>query len=326
MASLKHRRSIVCICAAVGISVAPSTASAGRQDKPLLTMTVSSKVVSPGSNLSVTLASPAGEPFEAVMVIGSGSIGFKIVERLPSTISFAIPDDAAFGEQGLTAITRTAFGREVEVTQAFEIMRPDLPTRLRPQSPKIGFPYEQGGTTDIALLAEFADGSVVSVTQSSAVSYSSTNPDVAIAEEYGHVVLVGAGECSIVATYTASGKTVKTTIPVTVPEPRFKATPPSMDFGSHAIGTPVTREIVLTNAPEDPLTIAKVETFPWFVETNTCVSSSPIPAGRSCQVTVTFVPERAGAHPGFLRVEDDGGYIGYRLTGTGVLASPKKEP
>jgi Protein of unknown function (DUF1573) len=324
MSSLKHFHRIVWVFTAVGIAFASETVEAGGQDKPRLTMTLSSKVVSPGSTLSVTLASPSGESFEALAVIGTGSIGIKVVEKLPATISFAIPADASFGKQGLTAMT---VGAEVEAHQEFEIMRSDLPTKFRPDFPSIGYPYEQGGTPNIALIAEFADGSEFRVTESSAVSYSSTNPKIAIAHEYGSVLLIGAGECSIVATYTApSGKSIKTIIPVTVPEPRFKATPTSLEFGSHPLGTPVTREIVLTNSTQDPLTISNVAAFPWFVETNTCVSASPIASGRSCQVTVTFTAEQAGAQDGLLRITDDAGDLGYRLYGVGVLASQKKEP
>jgi hypothetical protein len=218
-------------------------------------------------------------------------------------------------------------GAKIEAHQEFEIMRADVPTRLRPDFPSIGYPYEQGGDAHITLFADFADGSEFRVTESSAVKYTSTNLSVAIAEEYGSVLLVGAGECSIVATYTApSGKSIKTTVAVTVPEPRFKSTPKMLDFGTHAIGTSITREIFLTNTTESALTISKVQASPWFTETNTCVSSSPIPAGRSCQVSVTFVPEREGGHEGFVRIEDGRGEIGYWLTGIGKLASSKKEP
>ena len=162
--------------------------------------------------------------------------------------------------------------------------------------------------------------------ESAAVSYVSTNPKVALVRDYGHVFAVGTGQGSIIATYSTSGKSVRTIIPVTVPAPRFKATPPSLDFGSVPLGAAVTKELTLTNTFDEPVPISEVSTFPGFVQTNTCVSSAPIPRGGSCTLTVTFAPERVDVHEGFLRVGDDVGDTGYWLTGTGVLASPKKAP
>ena len=309
----------------IALAFATSDASLASQDKPPLTLAVSSSVVSPGTNLSVTVASPAGQQFPVVLLVGTGPFGITPVRTLPATISIAIPGNASFGREHLTAMARTAAGQEVEVRVAVDIMRPDLPTKLTADFPQITFD-DQGNVTDIALLAEFSDGTLFRVAESAAVSYVSTNPKVAIARDYGHVLAVGAGQGSIIATYATSGKSVRAVIPVTVPAPRFKVTPPSLDFGPVPLRAAVTRELTLTNTFDEPLPISEVSTFPGFVQTNTCVSSAPIPSGGSCTLTVTFVPERVDVHEGFLRVGDDVGDTGYWLTGTGVLASPKKAP
>ena len=86
----------------------------------------------------------------------------------------------------------------------------------------------------------------------------------------------------------------------------------------------MTKELILTNTFPEPALISEVSTFPGFVQTNTCVSSTPIPPGRSCTLTVTFVPEGVDVHEGFLRVGDDVMVTGYWLTGAGVPAAPKK--
>ena len=310
---------------AIALAFGTSDASLASQDKPLLTLTVSSFVVSPGTSLSVTVASPAGQQFPAILLIGTGPLGITPVMALPATISLAIPGDASFGREHLTAMARTAAGQEVEARVAVDIMRPDLPTKLTADVPQITFD-DQGKVTDISLLAEFSDGSLFRVAESAAVSYVSTNPKVAIARDYGHVLAVGAGQGSIIATYATSGKSVRAVIPVIVPAPRFKVTPPSLDFGSVPLRAAVTRELTLTNTFDEPLPISEVSTFPGFVQTNTCVSSAPIPSGGSCTLTVTFVPERVDVHEGFLRVSDALGETGYWLTGAGVLASPKKAP
>ena len=186
------------------------------------------------------------------------------------------------------------------------------PRNSRPYFQQINF--DQGDELPIGLDAEFADGKRVRVSESAAVSYVSTNPKVALVKDYGLVIAVGTGQGAIIATYSTSGKSVRTTIPVTVPTPRFKATPPSLDFGLVPLGAAVTKQLTLTSTFPVPASISEVWTFPGFVQTNTCVSSTPIPPGGSCTLTVTFAPERVDVHQGFLRVgmEDD-----VRDTGTG---------
>ena len=309
---------------AIAVAFGTPDASLASQDKPPLTMTVSSSVVSPGTSLSVTVASPAGQQFPAVLLAGTGPFGFNPLTRLPATVSLAIPEDASFGREHLTALARTAAGEEVRVTVPIEIMRPDVPTKLTTDFQQIT--VNQGEELPIGLHAEFADGKLVRVAESAAVSYVSTNPKVALVKEYGLVFAVGAGQGSIIATYSTSGKSVRTIIPVTVPAPPFKATPPSLDFGSVPIGAAVTRELTLTNTFHEPMPISEVATFPGFVQTNTCVSSTPIPPKGSCTLTVTFVPEGVDVHEGFLRVGDDVMVTGYWLTGAGVPAAPKKAP
>ena len=316
-------RSVATALTAIAIAFGAADASLASQDKPPLTMTVSSSVVSPGTSLSVTVTSPAGQQFPAVLLIGSGPFGFTPVLALPATISLAIPADASFRPESLTALARTAAGAEITVTVVIEIMRPDLPTKLTAEFQQINF--DQGDELPIGLSAEFADGKRVRVSESAAVSYVSTNPKVALVKDYGLVIAVGTGQGSIIATYSTSGKSVRTTIPVTVPTPYFKATPPSLDFGVVPVGAAMTKQLRLTNTFPVPASISEVLTFPGFVQTNTCVSSTPIPPGGSCTLTVTFAPELVDFHKGFLRVGmgDAIGFTGYWLTGTGVLASPK---
>ena len=286
-------------------------------------MTVSSSVVSPGTSLSVTVASPSGQQFPVVLLAGTGPFGLNPLTTLPATLSLVVPENASFGRVHLTALARTASGEEVTVTVPIEIMRPDGPTKLIADVQQITF--DQGEELPIGLFAEFADGKRVRVAESAGISYVSTNPKVALVKGYGLVFAVGTGQASIVATYSTSGKNVRTTIPVSVPAPRFEATPSSLDFGSVPLGAAVTKQLKLTNTFPVAASISEVSTFPGFVQTNTCVSSTPIPPGASCTLTVTFAPEFVDVHEGFLRVGmgDDVRDTGYWLTGIGVLASPK---
>ena len=199
MPSPIQARFVATALTAIALVSGTSDARLASQDKPPLTMTVSSSVVSPGTNLTVTVTSPAGQQFPAVLLIGSGPFGITPVLALPATISLAIPADASFGPESLTALARTAAGAEVTVTVVVEIMRPDLPTKLTAVFQQINF--DQGDELPIGLDAEFADGQRVRVSESAAVSYVSTNPKVALVKDYGLVIAVGTGQGAIIAIY-----------------------------------------------------------------------------------------------------------------------------
>ena len=301
----------------VAAQAAPAVAAV-RQDKPLLAIMVSATVVSPGSTLTVTATSPTGAQFEGVLLIGTDPIGIVAVEKsMPATFRVPIPMTYTFGSVTLTAIGRTLSGQEVTVGTEIEIRRADLPTKLAAMIPGITF-LAQGDDTHVTILADFADGSRAYVTESSILTYSSTSPEVATVGRYGHVSAVGPGRASIVVTYGNAPGSPRLTIPVTVPAPRFKVSPNSVDFGRQQIGTAASRQMTLTNTTGEPLNISEVTTFPGFSQSNTCKASSPLPAGASCTVTVTFAPDGLRPFDGFLRMLDDVGFVGFRLTGTGV--------
>ncbi len=292
--------------------------AAGQQETPLLAITASGTVVSPGSTLTVTVTSPAGAQFAVVALIGTDPIGIVGAEKsMPATFRVPIPLTAAFRSFALTAMGRTVSGQEVMVGTEIEVRRADLPTKLAARMPSINF-LAQGDDTHVTILADFADGSRAYVTESSSLTYSSTNPEVATVARYGHVTAVGPGGASIVVTYGNAPGSPRLTIPVRVPAPRFKVSPNSVDFGRQQIGTAAARQMTLTNTTGEPLSISEITTFPGFSESDTCKVPSLLPVGASCTVTVTFAPDGLRPFDGFLRILDDVGFVGFRLTGTGV--------
>ena len=182
-------RLIAVALTAIALAVGTSDASLAVQDKPPLTMTVSSSVVSPGTSLSVTVASPSGQQFPVVLLAGTGPFGLNPLTTLPATLSLVIPENASFGRVHLTALARTASpGEEVTVTVPIGIMRPDGPTKTIADVQQITF--DQGEELPIGLVAEFADGKRVRVAESAGISYVSTNPKVALVKGYGLVFAV----------------------------------------------------------------------------------------------------------------------------------------
>jgi hypothetical protein len=80
-----------------------------------------------------------------------------------------------------------------------DVEKPDMPWSISALLRQIIFDA-QGDASSIHLLGTFADGSVLDVTESSNVTYSSLNAAVATVAGLGRVTAVAPGRTSIVAT------------------------------------------------------------------------------------------------------------------------------
>ena len=89
-------------------------------------------------------------------------------------------------------------GKDVQVTILIDVERPDLPTAVSSRPDQIPF-GAQGDFSPITLLADFQDGQFLDVTESSKVSYTSSDPSVATVDAKGLVTAAGMGNASITA-------------------------------------------------------------------------------------------------------------------------------
>lgn len=89
-----------------------------------------------------------------------------------------------------------------------------------PRVPEIVFDA-QGVFSTIALIASFADDTVMDVTESSKVTYTTSDPKVATVDANGIVTAVGPGTAEIVAAYGPPPNTRRTRIAVLVPPKAF---------------------------------------------------------------------------------------------------------
>ena len=84
--------------------------------------------------------------------------------------------------------------------------------------------------------------------------------------------------------------------------------PQSLAFGTQVVRTTSNAQTVsLTNPGAAPLTIAALGASGDFAVASirtTCSASSPVPAGSSCQINVTFTPTASGTRTGKLRLTD----------------------
>jgi hypothetical protein len=268
----------------------------------------------------VTVTSPAVLTFRAVAVVGEDPLGLsEIAASLPATFSFTIPTDIASRRYMLTADGETSSGQAVQsATVRIAVERADMPLSVAPLLPQIVF-ETIGEQATIELLGTFPDGSVHDVSESSKVTYSSRDPNIASVDASGTVTAVAAGTTSITAVYSEGAQSVRIEIPVTVPKPVLTASHTALSFGDQEIGAGSVRQVTLVNDSTDEMSIMSVETSGDFSEMNDCVSS-PIPAGAGCTITVTFQPSEAGPADGTLSVANSFNSVpvGIMLSGTGI--------
>ncbi len=185
-----------------------------------------------------------------------------------------------------------------------DVERADLPTSISPSTPSImlGAPAE---TASFMILATFADGSVLDVTQSSHVTYSVTDNTIVIIDANGIVTAVSPGTAFVTGKYTINGVSLPAAIPVSVATPTLAPSAFSLVFGSQTVGTSsAPQRLTLTNMASAPVRVLSLSTTGNFSETDNCISSSPLAPGGNCIVDVTFSPAVAGVRPGRLLISN----------------------
>ena len=287
------------------------------QESTALSISLSSTTVSPGETLLVTLKSPTNVRFVVVAVISE--LGILPASTLPATVPVHIPDDMRPGKYAISAMGRTVANEQVIVGAELLVERTEIPTKLSTRYSECRF-MTLGNELPLSIQAELPGGEVVDVTQSSNITYSSSDPRVASVDENGIVMAVSAGNATLTATYTQGNVTRRLVIPAIVPPPAFGVSPTPLDFGDVAVGSKASRNITLTNTTERPLPIPNVAVGldELFGLRNTCTSSSPLAVGASCTITVTFTPTQAGRLMTLVWIETDDLRTGLSVMGTGV--------
>ena len=321
-----HQRLALCtvFIPAFVAAVAIASVCAAQQNAALLQITspIDGAIVNPGQVIAVSVTSPANASFSGLAIIGEKPIGFSNVQTsVPAQFSLTIPTDINCGPHALTAVGATTSGQNVGSTPIqVDVERPDMPTVINPQIPALTL-KALGEQFPLVMLANFSDGSVLDVTESSYMTYSSANTSVATVDANGIVTGGSAGNATITATYTLNGQSVTTAVPVIVPPPVMTVSPTSLNFGSQNVGTSSsTQQLTVANTGNGSLKILKVAAAGNFSETDNCVSSSPLAVSTSCTVNVTFTPSAAGSRQGSVSIAN--GTISIpstvSLSGTGI--------
>ncbi len=304
-----------------------STALARQGQAPLqITAPTSGAIVSPGQTLSVTVGSPAGLTFAQVDVIGEFPIGLTTsATSLPAQFSVTIPSNIACGPRMLTAEGTTTSGQNVEsVSIMIDVERSDFPQSLTASTSALTL-ESQGQQASFVLLATYADGTILRATESSYVTFASSNGAVATVDATGIVTAVASGDAFINVAYTRGSVTLQIPIPVSVQFPMLTASPSSLTFPSQGVGTvSSSQQVTLNNASGGTMNVLSVAATSDFSETDNCIASSPLGANGSCAVNVTFSPTATGSRTGNLNIANSAniGLMSIALIGTGTAAPP----
>jgi hypothetical protein len=179
-------------------------------------------VVAAGETLQVTVSSPNRTLFVGVTVVmDTDSIDIdQDATSLPAHFAIKIPKSIKSGLYFVSAVAGRAglAGRDGELVIAVievDIERREMPRAITPRLPKV-YLEKKGETGAIELLGDFGNGDVVDVTESSRVTFESSDTAVATVDKSGTITAVGAGRAEVVAWYGPRDRGIKATIPVLV--------------------------------------------------------------------------------------------------------------
>ena len=280
-------------------------------------------VVSPGQTIRVRVTSPVGRVWSFVDV-GTSIPNVLLTEpalSIPAEFSITIPSEIGLRRYTLTAMGRTAAGEFAESAPInIDVERPDMPvsrSQVNGDSQIFEAPGQPGR---LLTLATFADGQVVDVSESSHLTFESTDKKIVTVDEAGAATSVATGTAAIIVSYTnPNGPARELRIPITVLRFELSLTPASLDFGNVRVGSSASLTVTATNKSMSVKIHAVNATAP-YTETDNCVSSSPLALDASCQITVTFTPVAEGQSPRTLSIPNSSSSVPslILLTGVGV--------
>jgi uncharacterized protein YjdB len=218
---LTVRRTI--LLAAATVTLLAFRVGLAGQTQPALQITSPSdgSVVNPGQTISVSVSSPNNTAFKQVFVIGEQPLpSSSMATSAPASFSISIPQDTRPGKYMLTAWGTTTANQLRASSITVDVERTDLPTSLTANKTQVSLRSE-GQPLPLRISGKFADGSVVDVTASSNLAYTSSNTSVATVNNNGVVIAITAGSASITATYGQGTQSVHVSVPITVPHNPF---------------------------------------------------------------------------------------------------------
>jgi len=177
-------------------------------------------IAAPGQTLSFNVTSPAGLAFSSVGVSGENPFDFSdLATSVPAQFSFTVPATLACRRYRFTAAGTTTSAQNFESIAVFiDVERPDAPLSLESDISSIMF-KNAGERHRLQLIATFADGTSLDVSESTYISFISSNANIATVDQHGAVTAVATGTAYITAIYTIGTNKTQLIVPVTMGTP-----------------------------------------------------------------------------------------------------------
>jgi Abnormal spindle-like microcephaly-assoc'd, ASPM-SPD-2-Hydin len=275
--------------------------------------------VAPGERLDVRVQALPGHAVSAVAISGERPIGVTLMRgALPATIPVQIPSSTPSGLYRLTALARDSGQLVSSAPVIVDVERSLPPQRLQIEPRGLSF-QALGETLPLRVLGAFAGSPGAEVTRSPDMQYTALDSNVATVNAQGQVTAEGPGSTDIVARYRGGPAA---SIAVRVSAPAAMISPATIRFGPQPVGVPgASRTVTVTNRSNTPLEITSVQPGGDFAVAEDCLQSSPLPAGGTCYVTVTFTPSVAGQRAGSVTIGTRNSAVAtvVRLQGQGEL-------
>jgi hypothetical protein len=174
-------------------------------------------VVAAGETLQVTVSSPNRTRFIGVTVVmDTDSIDIdQDATSLPAHFAIKIPKTISPGVYSVSALAGRAGGELIGAVIEVDIERREMPRAITSRLRQFDL-EKKGATGRIELVGNFGDGDFVDVTESTRVTFESSDTAVATVDKSGTITAVGAGHAEAVAWYGPRDKGVKAIIPFRV--------------------------------------------------------------------------------------------------------------
>lgn len=206
--------------------VATALSSAQTGQSPIkIESPANGSVVNPGQTVKIRVVSTTNAPVSFVGIVGEDPLGMsELVKSVPAEFLITIPSEInACRRYMVTAVGRTPGSAELlESRIDLDVERSDTPVSIVsfqfPSLTLVADPKER--PFYLIILATFADQSKVEVTESSYVTYQSTNEAVATVKGFAGVTAVAPGTATIKVTYkNPNGGSAQVSVPVIVERP-----------------------------------------------------------------------------------------------------------
>jgi hypothetical protein len=264
----------------------------------------SGTIVSPGQSLSVSVTSPSNTSFTDVVIVGESPLPLvNEAMSVPAEFTLDIPLNIASRKYAISAMGLTVSDQNVESDAIWiDIERPDMPASIAAATNSLEF-IATGQELPINLLGTFANGSELYITESSHVTYASSDTKIVTVASDGIVTAGAPGYAVVTATYTNNGRAIRGFIGITVASSVPTPSIYSLSFGDQTLGTSgIAQHLTLTNNSIWPVQITNVSVSRDYSVTSDCTDSSPLLPGGTCSVSILFTPRTVGLRTGKLSI------------------------